>query len=295
MRGHDGSADRHLLRRNQLTPATILVIGSAVLGLIAGSFLNALSFRFNTGQKFFSARGMGGRSRCMHCGHALSTLDLVPLFSFLFLRGRCRYCGARISWQYPLVEAAAAALSVLVYLQYPIIAGPGIQPVPFLFWFVVWMTLLFIVLYDIKHKIIPWSSSGLLAGLSALSLFVDFQTLQFVVPGMWALLAGPLLALPLFLLSLFSGGAWMGWGDSALELSLGWLLGVSLGATALCLAFWIGAVAGLMLLSLSRLPASSRFFGYTIRSEMPFAPFLVLGALLALFFHVDFFSSFSLF
>jgi leader peptidase (prepilin peptidase)/N-methyltransferase len=264
----------------------ILLVGAALLGLIVGSFLNALSFRFNTGQPFWGSRGMGGRSRCMHCGHALSSLDLVPVLSFAFLGGKCRYCGAKIAWQYPLVEIVAAALSVLVLTN-------AVSVVSFIFWFVVWMTLLFVVLYDLKHTIIPWSCSGLLAALAVLALFCNFQTLQLAVPGMWVLLAGPLLALPLFLLSLFSGGTWMGWGDSALETSLGWLVasvaGISAGITALLLAFWIGAVIGVILLLLSRLG----FFGYTIRSEIPFAPFLVLGALLALFFHVDFFSTLS--
>jgi len=281
-----------------------LFVGAALLGLIVGSFLNALSFRFNTGQKFFSKRGMGGRSRCMHCGHALSALDLVPVLSFVFLGGKCRYCGARISWQYPLVELAAAVLSVLVLLAHPVVVGYNVQPLPYLFWLVVWMTLLFIVVYDIKHTIIPWSCSSFLAALAVLLLFFNFQTLQFAMPGMWTLLAGPLLALPLFLLSLISGGTWMGWGDSALELSLGWLLaasvGLSAGITALMLAFWIGAVVGVILMLLSRLltfgSASAKTpsrDGYTIRSEIPFAPFLALGALLAHFFHVDFFSTIS--
>jgi prepilin signal peptidase PulO-like enzyme (type II secretory pathway) len=82
----------------------------------------------------------------------------------------------------------------------------------------------------------------------------------------------------------------MGWGDSALELSLGWFLGLSLGLTAFMLAFWSGAFVGIVLLAASRLG----FFGYTIKSELPFAPFLVLGAALAYFFHVDFFSTISL-
>jgi leader peptidase (prepilin peptidase)/N-methyltransferase len=272
----------------------ILYIAAALLGLIVGSFLNALSFRFNTGQRFFSKRGMGGRSRCMHCGHALTSLDLVPLLSFLFLGGKCRYCGARISWQYPLVELVGALLGVLVYVSFPVLAADAVYPLPFIFWFLVCMTLLFIAIYDIKHTIIPWSCSGLLAVLALIGLFFNLNTLHLVVPGMWILLAGPLVALPLFLLSLVSGGTWMGWGDSALEISLGWLvaaqLGLSAAITALCLAFWVGAVVGVILMALSR----RGFFGYTIKSEIPFAPFLVLGALLALFFHADFFSTLSM-
>ena len=78
----------------------------------------------------------------------------------------------------------------------------------------------------------------------------------------------------------------MGWGDSALELSLGWLLGLSVGASALVLAFWSGAAVGIVLMVLSK--------RYTMKSELPFAPFLVLGALAAHFFHVDFFATLPL-
>ncbi|OGC84959.1 hypothetical protein A3F55_03010 [Candidatus Adlerbacteria bacterium RIFCSPHIGHO2_12_FULL_53_18] len=242
----------------------VLAFGSIVLGAIFGSFINALVYRFNTG------RGMGGRSHCIHCGHALSAVDLVPVLSFLFLRGRCRYCGARFSLQYPVVEVTAALLSLAVYLAHP-------APLEYALWLGVVVTLLFIVVYDIRHGIIPWSASGLLATLALLHLFF------FTEPTLWSFVAGPLLALPLFLFSLVSRGTWMGWGDSALELSLGWLLGLSVGATALVLAFWSGAAVGIVLLVLSK--------RYTMKSELPFAPFLVLGALAAHFFHVDFFAT----
>ncbi len=269
-----------------------MIVAAALFGVIIGSFLNALSFRFNTGRGFWSKQGMGGRSRCMRCGHELAAADLVPLFSYLLLGGKCRYCGSHVSWQYPLVEALAGLLAAGVYILNP-------APLSFAFWFVVWMTLLFVSIYDIKHTIIPWSCSLLLLALAFGNLFFSFSSLQYGVPSMWMLLAGPLLALPLFLLSLVSMGRWMGWADSVLELSLGALLGLSAGATALMLAFWIGALVGIVLIVLSRLPVyfSSRadIFRYTIKSELPFAPFLILGAALAYFFHVDFFSSLTLF
>ncbi|MBY0111116.1 prepilin peptidase, partial [Patescibacteria group bacterium] len=173
----------------------IFIAGSIGLGLIAGSFLNALSFRFHTGTSI-----MHGRSRCMRCGHTLSVLDLVPVLSYLFLQGRCRYCGVSISIQYPVVEAVASVLSLGVYLINP-------TPLAYAFWFFVWMLILFIVVYDIRHTVIPWSCSLLLI---ALSLGYVFAT------GGWAsdqLFAGPILAAPLLLVSLISQGLWMGWGD----------------------------------------------------------------------------------
>jgi leader peptidase (prepilin peptidase)/N-methyltransferase len=251
----------------------LLEIAAVGLGAIVGSFLNALLYRFNTGRSIAK-----GRSRCMNCAHELGARDLVPIFSYLLLGGRCRYCGTKISVQYPLVEAAAAVLSLFIYLEHPTILG-------YAFWFVVWMILLFIVVYDLRHTVIPWSASILLALLALLSLFVSLDTMPVILftPNLWSLAAGPLLALPLFLLSLVSRGRWMGWGDAPLELSLGWLLGLSLGGTAMMLAFWIGAGVGIVLIIFKK--------GLTMKSELPFAPFLVLGALISHFFHVDFFSS----
>lgn len=252
----------------------LVLIGALLFGAILGSFLNALVFRFNTG------RGMGGRSRCMHCGHTLAVTDLVPVLSFVFLRGRCQYCGTKLSYQYPLVETVAAVLSLMIYLAHP-------APAAYVFWLLVWTTLLFIVVYDMRHTVIPWPASLFLMALAIASLGVAFEpNTSFFFPTWLAFFAGPALASPLFILSLVSRGQWMGWGDSGLELSLGWLLGLSLGLTALILAFWVGAAVGIGLILLKK--------GLTIRSEVPFAPFLVFGAFVAHFFHVDFFTTLPL-
>jgi leader peptidase (prepilin peptidase)/N-methyltransferase len=252
----------------------LLQVGAVGLGVIIGSFLNALSFRFNTGRSV-----MNGRSRCMHCGHELGVLDLIPVFSYIFLGGRCRYCGAHISLQYPIVEVAGGALSFLIYTAHP-------TPLSFAFWFIVWMTLLFIVVYDLRHTVIPWSAPFCSWHSLFFRLFLSINTPQtfLFVPDFWSLAAGPLLAAPLVFLSAISRGTWMGWGDGPLELSLGWLLGLSVGGTALMLSFWIGATVGILLIAAKK--------GLTMKSELPFAPFLVLGALVAHFFHVDFFQMF---
>ena len=88
----------------------------------------------------------------------------------------------------------------------------------------------------------------------------------------------------------------MGWGDSALELGLGWLLGLTAGLTAFVLAFWIGAAVGIGLILIERgftpTPTSKKLvWGYTMKSEVPFAPFLIAGAALALFLDVDIFQT----
>ena len=241
----------------------MLFFAAAALGLILGSFLNALSFRWGTGRSV-----MRGRSRCMHCGHALGAQDLVPVFSFLFLRGRCRHCGARMSLQYPAVEAGGLLVSVAVYIAHP-------EPLAFFFWLLVWMILLFIVVYDLRHMIIPTSPLALLAALALM------QALLF--SSYWTIVAGVMLAFPLFFISLMSDGRWMGWSDGALELALGWMLGFTAGLTALLSAFCAGALVGIGMLI-----ASKRF---TMKSELPLAPFLILGAALAHFAHVDLFQT----
>lgn len=217
----------------------------------------------------------------MCCGHTLGVLDLVPVLSYALLGGKCRYCASHISLQYPLIEAAAAALAVLLYLRNP-------DPVACALGLAVWLTLLFVVVYDAKHQIIPWSALGVLTALAVLQLFLQGADLLAVV-------AGPLLAAPLLLLSLVSRGTWMGWGDGMLELSLGWLLGFTAGLTALVFAFWTGAIVGIILMLLSSLrpasPKTSRRGGYTMKSEVPFAPFLIAGAACAYFLHVDIFQA----
>ncbi len=239
-------------------------VAVTLFSLILGSFLNAILYRYNTGRSALS-----GRSCCMHCGHRLGVLDLVPLFSYAWLKGRCRYCFSKVSWQYPLVEAAAALLGLGVYLQTPSWIFFGID-------FCLWLTLLFIVVYDFRHFIIPWSALALVAVLSLAHWYLAGW-------GGWNLAAGLFLAAPLLLISLISKGRWMGWGDGLLEISLGWLLGLSAGGTAFVLAFWAGALVGIGAILLSK--------RYTMNSEVPFAPFLILGAGCAYFLHVDFFQT----
>jgi len=84
-----------------------------VLGAVFGSFLNCAAWRIAHGESF-----LGGHSRCPQCGHALGALDLVPLLSWLFLRGRCRYCGGKISARYPLAELVFAVVTVLCLLRF---------------------------------------------------------------------------------------------------------------------------------------------------------------------------------
>src|SRR3989344_367611 len=83
-----------------------------IFGSIVGSFLNVIILRLGTGM------APTGRSQCFSCGKQLGALDLVPIFSFLVLRGRCRYCGTRISIQYPIVEILSGLVFLLIYFKF---------------------------------------------------------------------------------------------------------------------------------------------------------------------------------
>ena len=97
-----------------------------IFGLLVGSFLNCLIYRLETGGSFLK-----GRSFCPRCKHILNWQDLIPIFSFLILKRKCRYCGKKISWQYPLVELVTAILFVLIFFHSStspglVITSPGL-------------------------------------------------------------------------------------------------------------------------------------------------------------------------
>lgn len=253
-----------------LDPLEALIL--FVFGTILGSFLNALAFRYQSG------RSMWGRSSCMTCNRTLEAVDLVPILSYIFLRGKCRRCKARIAIQYPIVEMLAGVITVLSYAY-------TMTPTHFLLVLTFFQLLLFIAVYDLRHKIIPdtfvyatsvvallyvWASAGFPRSLFLLDPYV--------------LIAGPALALPLAAIWYFSRGRAMGLGDAKLFLAVGWFLGLSAGFTALVYSFWLGALVGILLLVASR--TSTR--GFTMKSEIPFGPFIILCTALVYFAHLNF-------
>lgn len=251
----------------------LLGLVALLLGLSVGSFINAWSFRLGTGRSILEP------SSCMSCRRRLSWFELVPLLSFFLLRGKCRTCTTRLSPQYPLVELATGFLFVFIFLKFPVSDFPSLSTNYQLLTanFVFWSTLLAIAVYDRRTTIIP-DSAALLAGIIGFfaPLVMDDTFLS------WGhLFAGPILAAPLAAFWLFSRGRWMGLGDAKLMLGIGWFLGLSIGFTGLLFAFWLGAAAGVALIAVGKMSAAPR---YSFKSELPFGPFLALGAFLAWFF-----------
>lgn len=246
-----------------------------LFGLVVGSFLNVAILRFGV-------KSIGGRSACVHCGAHLRPFELIPLLSYVALLGRCTHCRARISPQYPLVEASTGILFALVGAAslplFSTLLALGIVSL-----------LICIFVFDLYHTLIPdawvvpFSLLALLFSASLIPVAATFMTLML-------LLSGPLAALPLFLLWAYSRGAWMGFGDVKLALGIGFLLGMPFGVEAVFFAFVIGAVVSVcILLPLPRLLAfcglrgKRRSGGYTMKSEVPFGPFLIASCLLVWF------------
>ena len=247
-----------------------------VLGLSFGSFLNVVIFRLEQNE------GVGGRSYCPHCKHQLSWLDLVPVFSFLWLRGKCRYCKQKISWQYPLVEVSTGLIFLLIsnsqFLISNEISNAKILETIFL-WYIA-SSLIVIFTYDLKHFLIP--DVVLLPAIIVTFLYRILENLvHWKLIENWELIIGNYLLAALIASSFFlliflaSRGRWMGFGDVKLAILMGLLLGLPNIFAALFLAFLGGAIIGIGLMLLHE---------KGLKSEVPFAPFLIVGTALAYFF-----------
>lgn len=239
-----------------------------VFGAIVGSFLNVVVARHGTG------RGLGGRSSCDACGRELSWHHLVPVVSWIALRARCGYCRTRLSAQYPLVELLTAGLFVGVgAAQLPFIAtGAALGAVALL---------LAISVYDMHHTIIPDMWAALFAACAFIFGYLAMLP-QNIEAWFFFLASGVFAALPLFALWFVSKGTWTGLGDAKLALGIGWLLGPYWGIVAIYGGFAIGAVISLFILLPSQLilhalhshSLEKRTKGFTMKSEVPFGPFL---------------------
>jgi prepilin signal peptidase PulO-like enzyme (type II secretory pathway) len=249
-----------------------------ILGLVIGSFLNVVILRVMEG------RDLNGRSGCPHCAHTLKWYELIPVLSYLVQKGRCRACAHPISPQYPLVELLTSAVFVgvlHVQMEMLLTAPLYLGLLYMLAHLCMWSILVVIAVYDLRTTYIPDIFSYSLAGIALLTLFLQgLLTAPYALPSVSALLAGPLLFLPFYLLSKISDEQWMGYGDGKLALGMGWMLGIGAGLSAVVLSFWIGAVVMLGLMGLQRVYARIRnvqgaFFTY--KSKVPFGPFLILG------------------
>lgn len=267
-----------------------------LFGAAIGSFVMVVANRWNTGLSFWK-----GRSLCFSCNHELKNKDLFPIFSFLFLKGHCRYCESKIPKETFVAEILMGILTLVAALkagifniQPSVLASTTSIGVIWLLLTIIFGIILLISIYDLKHFIIPDSF---------LVIFFILSLLYAIIHNTYTiihlLLSGLGLALPFLLIFLISRGRWLGFGDVKYIAVLGFFLGISQGLSAVILAFWIGAAFALLALSLKKfihyinLPILHN--NLTIKSEVPFGPFLSIGIILSFYFNADLFQIQSLF
>lgn len=258
----------------------MIVVILALLGLCAGSFVNALVWRIHKqaktkkGTKRYSI--VSGRSMCPHCEHELAPKDLIPLLSWLSLNGKCRYCKKPISKQYPLVEVVGALVFVSSYVWWPVNFG-GWQTAIFVTWLVISVGLLALVVYDIKWGLLPNRILYPIAVIAVLQAIMYLVSADRPAKALLGLILATAVGGGIFyVLFQVSSGKWIGGGD----VKLGWLLGLIVGTPAkaillIFIASLIGTALTVPLLLTHRLKRTS---------TIPFGPLLITGAIITVLF-----------
>lgn len=235
----------------------VLLVG--LLGLIFGSFATVLTKRVPQNISIIAPN-----SRCESCGCLIPRRYLIPLMSFLALRGRSKCCDTQLSWQYPLIELATAALFLVSYGT----VGASLEILPLLILAILTMPL---VLTDIAVQRLPnaLTYSGILAGTA--SSIITSIAQGSVKPFTYSILIAIISGLAFLILNLLSRGG-MGMGDVKLAAMLGTLLspfGWSTLVAAFIFAFFLGAIIGLVLLASKKA---------TKKTLIPFGPYMLIGA-----------------
>jgi len=258
----------------------MIVAALGVLGLCLGSFVNALVWRLHEQEehpaKAKALSVVSGRSMCPHCRHELAAKDLLPVLSWLYLQGKCRYCGKRISVQYPVVELAMAAAFIASYLWWPHSFDVR-QTVLLGLWLVLVAGLAALLVYDLRWFILPnrliYPLAVAAAAFAAVNITAATAPVKSLVSLFLAVVIGGGIFYVIFQLS---AGKWIGGGD----VKLGWLLGLIAGTPAkavlfIFLASILGTLVSLPLVATGRLGR---------RSNIPFGPFLIAGTFITVLF-----------
>lgn len=249
----------------------LVIMYCAVLGLLIGSAINAIVWRLYVGRSWSR-----GRSMCPDCEHPLAARDLVPVASWVMLRGRCRYCRQRIHWQYPLVESITAAAFTLS----AVVLSPSTPYGYFMLaaWLVMLTLLIILAVYDARWMILPDKvmvpAIIIAAGLAASSAFLAHSLTRLTGPLLAALLAGGFF----LFLAVATRGRGMGGGDVKLAFLMGLILGIKATAIALVVAFNVAAVVGVILILTHRKKR---------RDYLPFGPYLIGATILAFLYGQD--------
>lgn len=254
----------------------------AILGLAWGSFVNALVWRLHeksTGKRGKNYSILQGRSMCPRCKHELIAIDLIPLISWLWLKGRCRYCHKPISIQYPLVEAATTLVFVGSYIFWPLALIGTAALAIFGLWLVLVIILIALAIYDLKWQLLPDKLVIVLAIVALAQAILAIASAGSLLNSLIDHVVAAVIGGGLFLVIILLNDKWIGGGD----VKLGFVIGLIAATPAksglmLFLAALAGTIVSLPLLANKKLK---------IKSAVPFGPFLILATILVALFGQD--------
>lgn len=244
-------------------------------GAALGSFLSVVIYR----TRHEIAGIFFGRSQCPHCKKNLIAIDLIPVASYLALGGKCRYCKAKISPSYISMELISGLVCMLMYLKFPFLSFefssvfPSFSPIvliEFIKYELVSLSLLAILFYDLLYQEIPDVFSYIGIGVALIGNLVTGEPIaqEYITGAAFG-------ALFFEIQFLISKGKWVGAGDVILGLFMGIILGWKLLIVALFIAYILGTIFSVGLLVSKKV---------SLKSKIPFAPFLVTGTILSVLF-----------
>ncbi|MBI3983803.1 prepilin peptidase [Candidatus Microgenomates bacterium] len=274
----------------------------SLLGLLCGSFINAAVWRLHLRIQKPGARSqnkqaglktpntehrkpdyslLSGRSVCPQCRHQLAAADLIPIASWLWLKGRCRYCHKPISAQYPIVELLTAGLFAWSYLRWDF--NGLLSQLDLGVWLMMLVGLIILAVYDLRWMILPNAVIYPLIVLAVVHL-----GLRVAMTGSGEIISSNLLAAAvagLFFYSLYvvGRGRWMGGGDVKLALLMGLLLGSGRTLVAMFIGFNVAALVSLILMAARRLKR---------QDLIPFGPFLIGATIVSMLYGAQFFNAY---
>nr|MBI5456082.1 prepilin peptidase [Candidatus Levybacteria bacterium] len=244
-----------------------------LIGLFVGSFLGVLVDRIPKKKNFIK-----GRSHCENCKKELGVLDLIPVLSFIFLKGKCRYCHARLPYFYPIIEICTGIIFALTYIflilnsQFSIFNPLSL--ITLLYYLLIVSSFIVIFFTDLKYGIIPDKIIFLAIAVNIFYLLIfnsSFLILH-LVSGFGAFIFFVLISYIFFSITKKQG---MGGGDIKLSFLLGLFLGFPGIIVALYLAFLTGGVLSIILIVWKK-----KAF---LKDTLPFGPFLIAGTVISLF------------